>query len=55
MQAQCQISTSQCYNQSFVKELAKPIHRKNCFKNLLTPKKNTTATPRILTRDPIKP
>ena len=32
MQAHCQSHTSQRYNQSFVKELAKPTHREKFFK-----------------------
>jgi queuine/archaeosine tRNA-ribosyltransferase len=32
LQAHCQSPTSQRYNQSFVKELAKPTHREKLFK-----------------------
>jgi uncharacterized 2Fe-2S/4Fe-4S cluster protein (DUF4445 family) len=32
MQAHCQSPTSQRFNQSFVKELAKPTHREKLFK-----------------------
>jgi hypothetical protein len=33
LQAHCQSPTSQRYNQSFVKEFAKPMHREKLFKN----------------------
>jgi hypothetical protein len=40
MQAHCQSPTSQLYNQSFVKELAKPTQEKLFLKNLPTLQKN---------------
>jgi hypothetical protein len=46
LQAHCQSPTCQRYNQSFVKELAKPTHRGNCLKNLPTLKKIKNADTR---------
>lgn len=45
LQAHCQNRTSPCTNQSFVKELAKPTQKKNCFKKFPDPfKKYKTQT-----------
>jgi hypothetical protein len=40
LQAHCQSPTSQCTNQSFVKELAKPTQDKIVFKKFNASKKN---------------
>jgi len=40
LQAHCQSPTSQRYNQSFVKELAKPTHRKIEIKKISHPSEN---------------
>ena len=40
LQAHCQSPTSQRFNQSCVKELAKPTHREKLFKKIAATKKN---------------
>ena len=54
MQAHCQSRTSQHYNQSFVKELAKPTQRKIVFKKFSDPfKKNKKRKRTVLNRTDI--